>query len=132
MRYLYAMKTKGRAATTKPTRDDAPIVDPRFAPVVKAFAKDRGVVHGGNGKGFGSSGLKVNGKLFALMSSRGLFVAKLPRQRVEELARQGKGRPFDPGHGRLMKEWLEVDGDETSWPALAREARVFVGGAKSK
>jgi hypothetical protein len=126
------MTAKRRRTTAKAAVKGEQVVDPRFAPVVKAFAKDRGVVHGGNGKGFGSSGLKVNGKLFALMSSRGLFVAKLPRQRVEELARQGKGRPFDPGHGRLMKEWLEVDGEETSWPALAREARVFVGGAKSK
>jgi hypothetical protein len=124
--------TAKRRRTTAKAAEREQTVDPRFAPVVKAFAKDRGVVHGGNGKGFGSSGLKVNGKLFALMSSRGLFVAKLPRQRVEELVRLGKGRPFDPGHGRLMKEWLEVDGDETSWPALAREARVFVGGAKSK
>jgi len=126
------MQTRRRVAAAKGQADGERVIDPRFVPVVKAFAKDRAVVVGGKGKGFGSSGLKVNGKLFALMSSRGLFVAKLPRQRVEELARQGKGRPFDPGHGRLMKEWLELDGGEASWLALAREARAFVGGAKPK
>jgi hypothetical protein len=124
--------TKRPRATANASKDDAPVIDPRFVPVVKAFAKDGRVVYGGKGKGFGSSALKVDGKLFALMSSRGLFVAKLPRERVEELVRLGKGRPFDPGHGRLMKEWLEVDGGESSWLPLAREARQFVGGAKGK
>lgn len=126
------VKTKRRPTTAKALADDAGFVDARFAPVVKAFAKDRNVAHGGKGKGFGSSGLKVNGRLFALMSSRGLFVAKLPRERVEALTAQRKGRPFDPGHGRLMKEWIELDGGEASWVGLAREARAFVGGAKSK
>jgi hypothetical protein len=103
-----------------------------FAPVIKAFAKDPAVTQGGKAKGFGASGLKVKGKLFAMISSRGLFVAKLPRERVQALVASGKGRPFDPGHGRLMKEWIEVDGDEASWVGLAREARRFVGGAKAK
>ena len=119
-------------STAKARTSVAGNVDPRFAPVVNAFANDRAVVHGTKGKGFGSSGLKVNGKLFALMSSRGLFVAKLPRERVEALTAQGKGRPFDPGHGRLMKEWIELDGGEASWVGLAREAREFVGGPRSK
>jgi len=109
---------------------DAPPIDPRFRPVAKAFANDRRVTTGG--KGFGSSGLKVDGKLFAMISSRGLFVAKLPRKRVDELVRQGAGKPFDPGHGRLMKEWIEIDGAEASWIGLAREARAFVGAGKSK
>jgi hypothetical protein len=93
---------------------------------VRAFAKDRRVTTGG--EGFGSSGLKVDGKLFAMISSRGLFVAKLPRERVEELVRLRSGRPFDPGHGRVMKEWVELDRAESSWIGLAREARAFVAG----
>src|SRR6266496_2967522 len=106
------MTTKGRRRPGLAKDDTAP-VDPRFVPVVKAFAKDRRVTTGG--KGFGSSGLKVDGKLFAMISSRGLFVAKLPRKRVEELVQLASGRPFDPGHGRLMKQWVELDGDEASW-----------------
>ena len=38
-------------------------------------------------------------------------------------ARQGKA--FDPGHGRVMKEWLVVTGAATSWIDLAREAYRF-------
>lgn len=123
------MTTKGRRRPAV-AKDDTPPVDPRFVPIAKAFAKDRRVTTGG--KGFGSSGLKVDGKLFAMISSRGLFVAKLPRKRVEQMVQLGSARPFDPGHGRLMKEWIELDGAEASWISLAREARAFVGAAKSK
>jgi hypothetical protein len=121
---------KPRQRTTTGNDEAAP--DLRFAPVVNAFIRDRRVTYGGKGKDFGSSGLKVDGKLFTMISSHGLFVAKLPRARVEEMVRLGTARPFDPGHGRLMKEWIELDGDEASWVGLAREARQFVGGAKAK
>ncbi|TMD18690.1 MAG: hypothetical protein E6I39_09380 [Chloroflexi bacterium] len=100
---------------------------PDFKQVIDAFARDRRVTVGG-GKGFGSGGLKVDGKLFALMSSRGQFVAKMPKQRVSELVAQGKGEPFDPGHGRLMREWIALRDGEGDWLSLAREARRFVGG----
>jgi hypothetical protein len=33
----------------------------------------------------------------------------------------------DPGHGRLMKEWVALDGEASSWVELAQEARRFVG-----
>lgn len=98
---------------------------PDFARVVRAFAHDARVTVG-EGKGFGSGGLKVDGKLFALLSSRGQFVAKLPKQRVNDLVAQGKGERFDPGHGRLMQEWIALRG-AGDWVALAREARKFVG-----
>ena len=116
-----------RAATPAKKISSTPDVDPRFAPIIATFAKDREVTYGG--KGFGSTGLKVNGKLFAMISSKGKFVAKLPKDRVDELVRLGKGEYFDPGHGRLMKEWISLDGTPKSWPDLAVEARRFVGGA---
>jgi hypothetical protein len=56
---------------------------------------------------FGASGLNVGGKLFAMLDG-GELVVKLPRQRVEELVAAGTGQPFDPGHGRLMKEWSRL------------------------
>jgi len=102
--------------------------DPRFATVVAALTRKKGVTYGG--KGFGSSGLKVNGKLFALISSKGQFVAKLPRARVDELVRLGQGAPFDPGHGRLMKEWIALDGGAAAWMGLAEEAHAYVSGGR--
>lgn len=61
------------------------------------------------------------------MSSRQEFVVKLPRARVDELIAAGEGKRFDPGHGRLMKEWLAVDpASRKLWLALAREAMEFV------
>ncbi len=73
-------------------------VDPGFARVIEAFAQDRQVSR--SGRGFGSTGLKVNGVLFAMVSGRtGKFVVKLPKERVGALVRAGKGEPFDPGHG---------------------------------
>ena len=101
--------------------------DPLFALIARAFEKDRDVTVG---KMFGSAGLKVNGKVFAMVV-RGRFVAKLPRLRVDELVGSGRGEQFDPGHGKLMKEWVLVPAGKSSWPELAREAYRFVkGGAR--
>jgi hypothetical protein len=79
-------------------------------------------------KGFGSSALQVNGKIFAMVSSRGSFVVKLPKHRVESLEASGAGQRFDPCHGRLMKEWLALQPtSKENWLSLAREAMRFVG-----
>ncbi len=80
-----------------------------------------------SGTGFGASGLKVGGKIFAMLSSKGQFVVKLPPQRVAALIASGDGERFDPGHGRLMKEWVTVGPtSEEEWLPLAREAMAFV------
>ncbi len=100
-------------------------VDPGFAAVAAAFARNPKVSHGG-GKGFGSGALKVGGKIFAMMSSKGQFVVKLPKERVAALVAAGRGASFDPGHGRKMKEWAVIDAAPAEWPALAREAYDFV------
>ncbi len=111
--------TKGPKAAT---------VDPSFAPVVAAFADKRDVKCG---KMFSSNSvLNVNGKIFAMLT-RGKFVAKLPRQRVDELVDSGKGERFDPGHGRLMKEWVAVAAGAANWIELAKEAYLFVKRGKS-
>lgn len=78
---------------------------------------------------FGASGLKVGNKLFAMLS-KGELVVKLPRERVDELIASGTGTRFDPGHGRLMKEWVAIGpGDGRDWEKLAEEARQFVAAA---
>jgi hypothetical protein len=82
------------------------------------------------GTGFGSSpGLRTGGKIFAMLVNSELVV-KLPKARVDQLVASGTGGQFDPGHGRLMKEWATValDGTE-SWERLAAEALQFVGSA---
>jgi hypothetical protein len=75
------------------------------------------------GKGFGSKGLKVKRKMFAF-ESRGRLVVKLPADRVTALEKAGEGARFDPGHGRLMKEWLAVE-DQKLWSRLAVEALKY-------
>jgi hypothetical protein len=80
------------------------------------------------GRAFGSNALKTGGRIFALFSHDRLVV-KLPAKRVEALIDDGIGHRFDPGHGRLMREWLdvEVDSPET-WLDLATEALTYVSG----
>jgi hypothetical protein len=113
---------------TKKPKPDAPEVDPSFSPIVAAFAKDRQV---SRKRMFSTSNaLNVNGKIFAMLV-KGKFVAKLPKDRVDALVRDGHGEYFDPGHGRLMKEWVAVGAGKASWVALAREAYGFVKRGKS-
>lgn len=99
--------------------------DASFERIARAFSDDPRVTRGG--KGFGSTGLKVDGKVFAFVSFRGDYVAKLPGARVQQLVGEGAGVLFDPGHGRLMREWIAMNGNEKRWLELAKEARAFVG-----
>ncbi len=102
-------------------------VHPSFAPVMAAFAKDKDVTQK---RMFSSDNvLNVNGKIFAMLV-KGKFVAKLPKERVDDLVSGGTGEYFDPGHGRLMKEWVAVGAGRTSWVELAREAYRHVKGGK--
>ena len=97
-------------------------IDPKFAPVVKAFAKVPDV---SAGKLFSSYGLKVKGKIFAMFGKE-QFVVKLPKERVDGLVAGGNAERFDPGHGRVMKEWVVIQSGESEWVELAREAYNFV------
>ena len=98
-------------------------IDPTFAAIVRAFSRDRRVSYGG--QGFGSRALRLDGKIFAMLNFKGQFVVKLPRERVAELIRLGKGHYFDTGRERVMKEWLAVHADAASWLGLAKEAHRF-------
>jgi hypothetical protein len=116
---LIGMKRKTRTRAGTPQASQAA---DGFALVVSALADDRKVTPPGSGKGFGSGALKVNGKIFAMMSSKGQFVVKLSEERVKALVADGSGTRFDSGRGRLTKEWLVVTADHSLWVALAREA----------
>lgn len=108
-------------------------VQDQFLAIAEALTAEKSGVSCGQGakKGFGSSALKVNGKIFAMVSSDGSFVVKLPKLRVDQLEADGQCRRFDPGHGRLMKEWLALKpGSSQDKLRLSREALHFVGNGK--
>jgi TfoX/Sxy family transcriptional regulator of competence genes len=104
-------------------------VEERFAALVAALSKTPGVTHSKPGSRlFGSAALKVHDKIFAMVSSNGEFVVKLPKARVDALVSAGAGNRFDAHRGRPMKEWLEVRSESyEEWLQLAREALDFVG-----
>ena len=108
--------------------------DARFAAIVETLVGEPCVtppdMGAGASRGFGSNALKVNGKIFAFVSGQRLVV-KLPRSRVDALCASGDGLRFDPGHGRLMKEWLALaPTSDQDWLTLTREALTFVGGSR--
>ena len=77
-------------------------------------------------KSFGSMGMRIKNKIFVMLV-RGRLVVKLPAQRVDALIASGEGERFDPGHGRLMKEWLVLNpASKQEWLPLAQEAMKFV------
>jgi hypothetical protein len=96
---------------------------PEFSKVVSCFADHRDVRFG---RMFSSSSvLNVNGKIFA-MCRKGELVVKLPKERVDELVAERKGVRFDPGRGRIMKEWIVIASKKEDWLRLAKEAYGFV------
>jgi len=115
-----AAKKARPPASAKP---EVPTLDPRLAALAAVFEKEPRVTVG---KLFASMGLKVDGRIFAMVV-RGSLVVKLPKSRVEELVAKKAGTYFDPGHGRLMKEWITISAKKPDAVTLGREAFAFVG-----
>jgi hypothetical protein len=113
--------------TRRPT---APDPEALFQELVTRFSADPSVTPpAGTGGRFGASGLKVDNKIFAMLSE-GELVLKLPRHRVDALIASGTGKRFDPGHGRVMKEWVTIPARHSrDWGQLVEEAREFVAAA---
>lgn len=103
----------------------------RFAAVIARLRDNPDVSYPSDGaqakKMFGASALKIRNKIFAMLVG-GRIVVKLPRERVDELIASGGAERFDPGHGRLMKEWVAVEptSSDEGWMSLAREAMAYV------
>jgi hypothetical protein len=133
-------KAKKKVTQVKDTDAVSSQANPRFDSLVEALAlhsafaaivaEYRAQKEAG-GRKFGSNGLKVNGRLFAL-GIQGTLVVKLPKDRVSALVASGQGEFFDPGHGRLMKEWIALKSQKLDWAALACEACNFVGKSSRK
>lgn len=122
-----AVTSAVRSSKKKPTADAAVPAGtaPAFQQLVDSFAGRPQVELG---RMFGAPGLKTEGKVFAMLV-KGRLVVKLPKARVDELVAKGRGEYFDPGHGRLMKEWLSApEGTAAAWAALAQAAFDYVGG----
>ncbi len=110
-----------------------PATDPeaaaRWEALVEAVLADGEATYGnanGPKRAFGATSLKTDGKIFAMLVKERLVV-KLPAGRIEVLVGEGVGERFDPGHGRIQKEWLAVLGaDAAQWRALADESEAFV------
>ena len=69
--------------------------------------------------------LKIRKKMF-VMFSKGNYVVKLPKGRVEELINSGEGLAYDPGNGRIMKEWVIIPKEYSDkWIDYASEAKQF-------
>ena len=102
----------------------------RYAAVSKVLLGSPGVTQPSDEarakRSFGSTGLRIQNKIFVMLA-RGRLVLKLPAQRVDALIASGDGERFDPGHGRLMKEWLVLNpASKQEWLPLAQEAMKFV------
>jgi hypothetical protein len=67
----------------------------RYAKIVETLTKNSAVKMGSAKKDFGSSALQLNNKVFAMLSSKGTCVVKLPRPRVDSLVASGSGKRFD-------------------------------------
>jgi hypothetical protein len=81
---------------------------------------------GGPKRAFGATSLKTDGRIFAMLV-KGRLVVKLPATRVTQLVEDRAGERFDPGKGRVQKEWLSVfDEDLGTWQTLASEAESYV------
>ena len=107
----------------KPADQFAALVQKMLARSDATYGADEST---GARRSFGSTSLKASGKIFAMLAKDRLVV-KLPAKRVDKLIEQGSGVRFDPGHGRLQREWLAVRSESPAdWLALASESEAFV------
>lgn len=102
--------------------------DALFEQIASRLRKHPGVTES---RMFDARVLKVQARVFAMLV-KGALVVKLPPERVSRLLAEGRGQPFDPGHGRIMKGWITIPVERRgTWAALAEEAQEFVATASA-
>ncbi len=76
---------------------------------------------------FGSVGLRVRGKVFALADFDGDLMVKIPADRVAELSAAGAVAPVEMA-GRTMREWvtMPIEAGADAWRDLTAEAHAYV------
>ncbi|HEX7996199.1 MAG TPA: hypothetical protein VF506_19945 [Streptosporangiaceae bacterium] len=98
--------------------------DPRYEDLIDDLMGEPGVTPP-QGRGFGRSAVRFNGKIF-VMFVRGRLVLKLPEGRIDEMIAAGHGVRFDANKGTPMREWLSLDpASEQPWCPLATEALSY-------
>ena len=69
--------------------------------------------------------LKIRKKMF-VMFNKERFIVKLPKERVKDLLNSGEGKPYDPGNGKIMKEWVIIPEEQSDkWISFTSEAMEF-------
>lgn len=132
---------KRSAGQVKPAGSEKRHDDPRFVRMCATLAADpryekavldyRATQASRAPRRFGSNALRVGPKIFAMMA-HGTLVVKLPNARVDELVKAGSGERFDPGHGRIMKEWFVATSGALDWARLARDAHDYVAASRER
>jgi TfoX/Sxy family transcriptional regulator of competence genes len=112
-----------KKADSKSVQSKVQNADPEFSHIVSHYADVKGIVIS---KMFGSTALKFKNKVF-VMVVKGDLVVKIPKSDVERLVSEGVGKHFDPGHGKLMKEWVTIGPKHKDlWLEISKQAKDFV------
>ncbi len=106
-----------QSAKTKNLQTTLGAVDPRFARVIEAFVQDRRV---SQTKMFGSVGLKMGGKVFAIFY-KGKFVAKLPGSASTPSSLRAKATTSIRATGGRRRNGWPFPGKVRPGPALPRK-----------
>lgn len=79
------------------------------------------------GRMFSTTGLRVRGKVFALVNHDGSLMVKIPEARADELVAEGSVARIAM-RGREMREWVErpADAGLESWRSLLAEAHAYL------
>jgi hypothetical protein len=124
------VSSRARKVSRKPSLQPLEGAEPphgaaAYQRLARSFAKRPGITLPAEKRGkFGSNGLAIDGKVFA-MCVGGRLVVKLPEADVDAAVAAARGERLRMG-ARVMKQWLVVLEPEERWLDLARRACAFV------